>query len=225
MNIQTRNKPAPAPRPRQRRKEARPGELVAAALALFVEKGYAATRLDDVAARAGVSKGTLYLYFENKEALFKAVIQEDVLRGMESVEQQLAQHQESARDTLTRLLTAWWQDSNQGASVGILKLMVAEAGNFPEVARYYHDKVTARARELLKSIVARGIASGEFRAVDLESTTDVLIAPLLMLSIWHYSLGSFSALQQDPQSYLKAFLSLLFDGGLLSPPEAPSGAP
>ncbi|QDX81841.1 TetR family transcriptional regulator [Denitratisoma sp. DHT3] len=211
-------RPTPSPRPRQRRKEARPGELAAAALTLFVEKGYAATRLDDVAARAGVSKGTLYLYFDNKEALFKAVIQEDVLRGMENVEQMLAQHQESARESLARLLRAWWQDSSQHASVGILKLMVAEAGNFPEVARYYHDKVTARARELLRGIVARGIASGEFRPVDLESTTDVLIAPLLMLSIWQYSLGSLSALEQDRESYLSAFLSLLFDGGLLAPP-------
>ena len=67
----------PAARPRwERRKEARPAELLAAALELFVEKGYAGTRLDDVAQRAGVSKGTLYLYFENKEDLFKAVVRE-----------------------------------------------------------------------------------------------------------------------------------------------------
>ncbi|CAB1367446.1 TetR family transcriptional regulator [Denitratisoma oestradiolicum] len=211
-------RPAPASRPRQRRKEARPGELVAAALALFVEKGYAATRLDDVAARAGVSKGTLYLYFDNKEALFKAVIQEDTLREMEDVEALVARHSGSARGALEALLTIWWQRSSQGASVGILKLMVAEAGNFPEVARYYHDTVTARARELLRGIVARGIEEGEFRPVDLESTTDVLVAPILMLSIWGHSLGSFSALEQNPENYLKAYLSLLFDGGLLAAP-------
>lgn len=211
-------RPIPASRPRQRRKEARPGELVAAALTLFVEKGYAATRLDDVAALAGVSKGTLYLYFDNKEALFKAVIQEDTLREMEDVEALVARHSVSARSALEALLTTWWQRSIQGASVGILKLMVAEAGNFPEVARYYHDTVTARARELLRGIVARGIEEGEFRPVDLESTTDVLVAPILMLSIWGHSLGSFSALAQNPENYLKAYLSLLFDGGLLSTP-------
>lgn len=211
-------RPTPASRPRQRRKEARPGELVAAALALFVEKGYAATRLDDVAALAGVSKGTLYLYFDNKEALFKAVIQEDTLREMEDVEALVARHSGSARNALEALLTTWWQRSIQGASVGILKLMVAEAGNFPEVARYYHDTVTARARELLRGIVARGIEEGEFSPVDLESTTDVLVAPILMLSIWGHSLGSFSALEQNPENYLKAYLSLLFDGGLLAAP-------
>lgn len=209
---------SPPPRRHQRRKEARPGELTAAALSLFVEKGYAATRLDDVAARAGVSKGTLYLYFDNKEALFKAVIQEDTLREMEDVEALVARHAGSAREALEALLTAWWQRSTQGAAVGILKLMVAEAGNFPELARYYHDTVTARARELLRGIVAKGVMGGEFRPVDIDSTTDVLVAPILMLSIWGHSLGNFSALEQDTESYLKAYLSLLFDGGLLSPP-------
>ena len=67
------------PVPRKRRKEARPSELLEAALELFVEKGFAATRLEDVASRAGVSKGTLYLYFENKDALFKAVVQEGII--------------------------------------------------------------------------------------------------------------------------------------------------
>ncbi len=90
--------------PRRRRKDARPSELTAAALDLFVEKGFAATRLDDVAARAGVSKGTLYLYFDSKEALFKAVIEEGIVPALAAAEQQLAGFQGPSADLLQALL-------------------------------------------------------------------------------------------------------------------------
>src|SRR5512139_2202895 len=93
---------------RHRRKEARPGELVAAALQLFVEKGFAATRLEDVATRAGVSKGTLYLYFDSKEALFKAVIEEGIMPVVAEGEAIAAGHDGSAFDLLQRLLDNWW---------------------------------------------------------------------------------------------------------------------
>jgi AcrR family transcriptional regulator len=98
----------PSLSPRKRRKEARPGELLAAALDLFVARGYAATRLEDVAQQAGVSKGTLYLYFENKEALFKAVIREGILPVLAENEEIAARHEGSTFALLEKLLNNWW---------------------------------------------------------------------------------------------------------------------
>lgn len=149
--------------PRRRRKEARPSELTAAALALFVEKGFAATRLDDVAARAGVSKGTLYLYFNSKEALFKSVIEQGILPALSEGEAMLAQHQGSAAELVRDLLLGWWQLVGSTELGGIPKLMVSEAANFPELAHYYHDQVIVRGRRLLLEALQRGLASGEFR--------------------------------------------------------------
>ena len=94
--------------PRKRRKEARPAELLAAALTLFVDKGYAATSLERVASHAGVSKGTLYLYYESKEALFKAVIQEGIIPVIAENEAIAAQHTGSSFELLQRLLDNWW---------------------------------------------------------------------------------------------------------------------
>jgi AcrR family transcriptional regulator len=197
---------------RQRRKAARPAELLAAALDLFVERGYAATKLDDVAARAGVSKGTFYLYFDSKEALFKAVIEQGILPMLDEGEALLLQHQADARALLQELLLRWWQLLGETPLGGIPKLMIAEAGNFPEVASYYYDNVIVRGRELLRQALLRGVASGEFRQLDIESTIDVIMAPVLMLVIWRYSLAPCGCGKQDPQQYMTTYLDLLMNG-------------
>jgi AcrR family transcriptional regulator len=168
--------PPPAT-PRKRRKEARPTELTAAALALFVEKGFSATRLEDVASRAGVSKGTLYLYFDSKEALFKAVIQEGILPVVVENEAIAAKHTGSSFDLLEKLLDNWWGKIGLTDFAGIPKLMVAEARNFPEVARFYYENVICRGRALVGAALERGMATGEFRRMEVETTIDVVIAP------------------------------------------------
>lgn len=215
--------PVPAPRPflgpeslagpslRRRRKEARPSELTAAALDLFVEKGFAATRLDDVAARAGVSKGTLYLYFDSKEALFKAVIEEGIVPTLAAAEQHAATHSGSAVELLRHLVFGWWQQIGGTRLAGVPKLIISESRNFPEVAQYYHDAVIVRGRGLLRLALQRGIASGEFRALDVETAIDVIMAPLLMLVIWRYSL-CFCGRESDPASYLETHFDLLVHG-------------
>ena len=156
--------------PRKRRKEARPAELTAAALGLFVEKGFAATRLEDVAARAGVSKGTLYLYFDSKEALFKAVIQEGIIPVMLENEEIAARHTGCSFELMEKLLANWWSKIGQTDFAGIPKLMVAEARNFPEVAQYYYENVIRRGRALVGAALERGMASGEFRQLDVETS-------------------------------------------------------
>ncbi len=198
--------------PRQRRKQARPAELLAAALDHFVERGFAATKLDDVAAQAGVSKGTLYLYFGSKETLFKAVIEQGILPVMAEGEAMLAQHDGDARSLLQALFLRWWELVGATRLGGIPKLMISEAGNFPDVAQYYYENVIVRGRNLMRQVLERGIASGEFRALDIESTIDVSFAPVLMLTIWRYSLAPCGCGKQEPEIYLRTHLDLLLNG-------------
>lgn len=193
-------------RQRSRRKEARPSELVAAALELFVERGFSATRLDDVAASAGVSKGTLYLYFDSKEALFKAVIQEAIVPELVAAEQLLAGHRGSAAEVLRELTFFWWRHSGATRLAGVPKLMIAESGNFPELAKYYHDHVMMRGRALVSAVLTRGVEAGEFRAVDLETAIDLIIAPVIMLHVWRYSVC-----EHEREIDAEAFLSMHCD--------------
>lgn len=197
---------------RQRRKEARPAELLAAALDFFVERGFAATRLDDVAAHAGVSKGTLYLYFGSKEELFKAVIRQGILPVLDEGEAMLAQHDGDVRSLLSSMLLRWWELVGATPLGGITKLMISEAGNFPDVAQYYYEHVIVRGRSLIRQALERGIAAGEFRAQDIESAIDVIIAPVLMLTVWRYSLAPCGCGKQDPETYLRTHINLLLNG-------------
>ncbi len=188
---------------RRRRKDARPSELTAAALELFVEQGFAATRLDHVAARAGVSKGTLYLYFDSKEALFKAVIKEGIVPTLAAAEQRLAEHQ-GRRPTCCRQAPARLVGSRSGGTrlAGVTKLIISESRNFPEVAQYYHERGDHRGRALLRTALQRGIENGEFRPLDVETAIDVIIAPLLMLAIWRFSLR-LCGQEVAPEAYLE----------------------
>lgn len=202
---------APESSRRRRRKDARPSELTAAALDLFVEKGFAGTRLDDVAARAGVSKGTLYLYFDSKEALFKAVVEEGIVPALAAAEQQLASYEGSSAQLLRALLLGWWQQIGSTRLAGVVKLVISESRNFPDIAQYYHDRVIVRGRSLLRAALERGIARGEFREMDIESCIDVTIAPLLMLVVWDYSL-CICGHSIEPDRYLATHFDLLVNG-------------
>ncbi len=122
---------------RERRKEARPGELLDAALDLFVEKGFAATRAEEVAARAGVSKGTLFLYFSSKEELFKAVVLENLAGRFKEWNAEFESFTGSSADMVRFCMRAWWERIGATRASGITKLMISEARNFPELAAFY----------------------------------------------------------------------------------------
>lgn len=213
----------------RRKNEALPSELTSAALALFVEKGFAATRLDDVAARAGVSKGTVYLYFKSKEDLFKAVIRESIVPALEEGEAIAAAHQGDSRSLLQKVLNGWWQLIGGTALAGVPKLMISEARNFPEVAKFYHEHAIQRGRRLIVGVLERGIAAGEFRAIDVNLAFDIIIAPLLMRAIWRFSMGACCSLEQgdasatgfdhidNAQPYLDLHFDLLVSGLLKDP--------
>jgi AcrR family transcriptional regulator len=196
---------------RRRRKEARPGELVAAAMELFVEKGFAATRLEDIAARAGVSKGTIYLYFEGKEALFKAAVEAGVTPAIVEAEALITESDRPAPELLRELIERSWTtlDSSYG---GIPKLMACEGNNFPELARWYYEHTILRAREVIHRVIAIGIQRGEFRPEMAQLNPDVIFSPLMDLVLMRHSFGAIGIPLPDTQTYLRQVIDLLLHG-------------
>ena len=198
--------------------EARSAEILNAALDAFVENGFAATRLEDIAERAGVSKGTLYLYFESKEALFKAVIRETIVPVVERAEQRAAAFSGSSRDLLAETIRGWWSALSESRMTGLPKLVLAEATNFPEVARTYFDEVVLRVRGLFARVLRRGIERGEFRPLDVEYTARVMIAPVVMAQIWKHSLVKCQIDAIDFDRQLDVLIDLTLNG-IASPEE------
>ena len=197
----------------RRRKEARPGEILDAALACFAEHGFAATRLDDVAHRAGVTKGTLYLYFPNKEELFKAVVAQALVPNLERGEALLSEAAEpqSTAALLAEVMRGWAELASSPAGA-IPKIVVSEAGNFPDLARFYREQVVDRGMALLRRVLQLGIARGEFRALDLDDTVRCVVAPLLMAMLWRHSLGRHELAGFDPDALCQTHLQLLLNG-------------
>lgn len=197
----------------ERRKDARPGEILDAALELFVERGFAATRLEDVAQRAGVSKGTVYLYFDGKEELFKAVVRSGIVRAIEEAEQTVAGYEGSSAELLRALVAGWWQYIGSTKLSGIPKLMISEAQNFPELARFYYAEVIQRGSRLFETAIGRGIARGEFRPVNVDHTVRAVMAPLIMRTILQHSfLPCAGGDSFDAPAYFDSMLDLVLNG-------------
>jgi AcrR family transcriptional regulator len=152
---------------RHRRKEARPQELLEAALALFVERGFAATRLDEVATRAGVSKGTLYLYFSSKEELFKAVVRQTLAAEIAEGERVVASFPGTAGHALVEVLTEWWSRIHASTASGVFKLVITEMQNFPELAEFYAEEVVKPGCALVARMLSRiGLSQFANRAAE-----------------------------------------------------------
>lgn len=196
----------------RRRKEARPGEIAAAALELFVERGFAATRLDDVAARAGVSKGTLYLYFESKEALFKAAIEAAMTPAVEAAEALANEAARPAAELLRCFVAGWWAMVGSQALGGLPKLLVAESGNFPEIARWFHESMIRRAQKAMARIIEMGIARGEFRPTDAQIAARIFFAPMFSYVVWTRAFGPLMCDLPAPEKFFETALDLLIDG-------------
>ena len=196
---------------RARRKQARPGELLAAALDLFVEKGFAATRAEEVAAHAGVSKGTLFLYFQSKEELFKAVVRETLAGRFETWSIEIKLFEGSTADMLRYAMNEWWKHLGATKASGISKLMMSEACNFPELAAFYHQEVIVPGQKL---ILQRGIDKGEFTVTDMRYAVLGVMAPMVFLINWKHSLGMCTGLNSpiDPDQFINNQLQIMLQG-------------
>ncbi|MCR5877153.1 TetR/AcrR family transcriptional regulator [Phenylobacterium sp. J367] len=175
----------PAGEPKFRRRKAdRPGEIVEAAMQVFAEKGFAAARLDDIAARAGVSKGGLYLYFDTKDDIFRAVVEQAIAPNVQLARAMLAAHPGPFPD-LIRALAAHVGGVIQTTSIGgVAKMVIGEARNFPELARIWHDRLVGPMLDTLAGVIAAAQARGEVRPGDPRAYALQLVAPLLVGVIW-----------------------------------------
>ncbi len=197
----------------RRRKQDRPAEILAAALKMFSMKGFAATKLDEVAKEAGVSKGTLYLYFESKEALFKAVVTEFVLPQIAKAEEQAEHYKGSIKDLMFKLLEHWRINILQTELSGISKMMIAEASNFPDLATFYLENVILRTRHFVANLIELAIARGEFRACNTDYAARSFLSIMVFSAIWQHSLAPFDE-DYDIKEYLNTHLDIFLHGML-----------
>jgi AcrR family transcriptional regulator len=209
--------------PRQRRKETRPQELLDAALTLFVEKGFAATRSEEVAHAAGVSKGTLYLYYPSKEELFKAVVRQNLSNLIAEGQELAAAYQGPTSELLVELMNIWWQRFGNTPAAGIHKVVLSEVRNFPELAQFYSDEVITPADRLFSGAVQRGIDRGEFRDLPVHDVAHALMAPMIFMALHQHSFGAcpvHDSLQIDPTRVLQTQLEIILRGLEVRPPRA-----
>ena len=170
---------------KQRRAPAeRPQEILEAALSLFVEKGYAGTRLDDVAERAGLSKAAIYLYFEDKTALFQGVVRQAIGSNLLTVEELARAHQGPVATLIPAILDFMASRVEDTPMASIAKVVISESRAFPEIGRFYLKEVIGRGIPIFEGLIARGVESGEFRKVDPMLTVRSLIGPMLLSIIW-----------------------------------------
>lgn len=179
--------PARPPRDpgRRRAPDARPAQIVDAALAVFGEHGLAGARLDDIAQRAGIAKGTIYLYFPNKEELFREVIRRTIVARLDQAERELAGAGAAGPAELLRTFMAgWWEFVRTPEFQSLYRLVVGELHRFPDLADFYIREVPARAHRLVGGVIARGVAEGVFRAVDPAVTTRMIASLLIAQATW-----------------------------------------
>ena len=195
---------------RARNDEARGSRVQAildAALDEFSEKGFAAARLDDVAARAGVAKGTIYLYFASKEALFEGLIRASIALPIEAVKRELLARDLPAEDLL-RALFAWMRREVLGTRrKEVVRLVLSEAVRFPELAEFYYGEVVSRGIGLLREVAERAVARGEFRSDEVARFPQLVIAPGLVAILWTGLFERFEPL--DVEGLLEAHLAIL----------------
>jgi len=188
---------------------------------LFVERGFAATRSEEVALRAGVSKGTLYRYYPSKEELFKAVVRENLSTRIAATASLVASYEGSSADLLRQVMEAWCSELGRGGMGGIVKIMLAEAGNFPELASFYYEEVIVPTEAVLSALLKRGVERCEFRSLPVPELITVLIAPMLHLILHEHSFGKcgLQCANLEPAAVLAVQLDLVLRGLLLPLPD------
>jgi len=201
----------------RRRADARPAEIVQAAYAVFAEKGFAAARLDEIAKRAGISKGALYLYFETKQDIFEAVVKDAVAPNIGAIEA-FALGFPAPFEQLIRMMIPRVADlANQSDMGKVIKMVIGESGNFPEIARIWHDDVIAKGIGLLTRVVARAQERGEVRPGDPRQHALSIASPLLVAVLFRETFVPVGAKPFDIPSLMQQHLDTLLPGLLTSP--------
>lgn len=203
----------------QRRPEARPDEILDAALHVFGEQGFARTRLEDVAKRAGVSKGTLYLYFKSKEELFRAMARARVGATVAEAEEFVRTFEGSTRALLEHFISGYWARMNEPEKIRLARVVLFELTSFPELARFYFQEVILRMRNLIQSVIERGIQRGEFRQVDAGFAARALQTLCVQLAQAQHHFGPYDSHPLSQDQILSGITDLYLHA-LLAPPAA-----
>lgn len=195
---------------RAAQKEARPKEIVESALAIFARDGFAGTRLEDVAERVGISKGTIYLYFDNKEELFKACVRETVGYNIQKMREMKATFEGSTSDLLQEIFRRVSTNLSKPGYRTILILLISEGQRFPELVNFYHSEVLGPGIEGLRAVIQRGVESGEFRDTGLSDYPMMLMSPIIASVIWTHLFSKKEGI--DINAALQAHLDTMMDG-------------
>lgn len=196
-------------RRRRERKDTRPQEIVAAAFEEFAAHGYAATRLEDVAARARVSKGLPYLYFKTKEELFKAVVRSVITSHFDVIREKMERTELSVEAFLKGPFLAFIQDLVGSRRAFIARLLIAEGHKYPELTAFYYEQVVSRGIETMTRLIDRGIERGEFKPTPLRDYPQLLFAPVITAIVWRQLFERHHHLDTD--ALLATNIELLID--------------
>ncbi|MGB6537496.1 MAG: TetR/AcrR family transcriptional regulator [Xanthobacteraceae bacterium] len=199
------------PETRRRRKAERPQEIIEAAFAEFSRNGYATTTLERIAERAGVTKGTIYVYFENKEHLFISMVEESTKAAHETVQEMYETHEGSTVELLRAQFSFIYrhivEDKRRRE---VVRMLIAEASRFPELADHYYDEILRPCLDQLKQAIQRGIDRGEIRKCSIVDSPQVVIAPIALVDVWMMMFGDRQPL--DLKTYFDAHLDLVLNG-------------
>lgn len=169
---------------RQRRKDARPAEIIAAAMRLWAERGFSATRLEDVAAGANIAKGTIYRYFPSKEALFEAALQDRIVATMDRAKVMVQGFDGPTNVMLARFFDAIRVELVDKGSSVFMRVLLSEGHRFPDLVARYEQVVLSRGMSTVRAILAAGVARGDLRPEAVDCDPRIIMAPAMMLSLW-----------------------------------------
>jgi AcrR family transcriptional regulator len=199
------------PESRRRRKAERPQEILEAAFTEFSRNGYATTTLDRIAERAGVTKGTIYVYFASKEHLFISMVQEFTKAAHETVQQMYETHEGSTADLLRAQFSFIYQHIVEDKRRReVVRMLIAEAPRFPELADRYHEEILRPCLDMLRQAIQRGVDRGEIRKSRIVDTPQVVIAPIALVDLWMMMFEERQPL--DLKAYFDAHLDLVLNG-------------
>lgn len=196
----------------RRRKHARPQEILDAALLVFAEKGFAAARVEDIAKQAGVTKGTIYLYFPSKEVVFKSLVRESIGTTLDTVIENAKAYTGPSADIVRMALSRIALFLTNSDLAVLPKIILSETGQFPELARFYRAEIIDKGIGFLSGVIERGIERGEFRTVPPQQAARLCIAPALLCAIWRSTFAKFDSEPYDYKALIDTHIDVLLRG-------------